>query len=428
MLETGVPRETVELAMLMEGKYPAVLNTPPRRGGPEAAAEAAKEAVDGLVPARENPLYAGFFDMLSRGKPRGEVAAAMESEGVDAAVLDAPDALFPLPSPRRRGRRRHAAAAADEVAAKEHPEFFKFFKMLAMGMPKGAALQAMAKAGVDQAAENQRGGERGEWASPPVEPPKGMAPAKDHPDYQSYFKMLKMGIPRGAALQKMAKDGVDQSILDRPEALFSLPESGGGAVAAAAAGATAAAAATAAPIMVAVKDHPDYRKYFKMLKMGLPRGAAFQKMATEGVDQAILDTPDAMVPAPPVEAAGEAPSMVAAKDHPDYSKYFKMLKMGLPRGAALQKMATEGKDQAILDTPDAMVPGPPVEAAGEGMPAVADVATAAAPSMVAAKDHPDYSKYFKMLKMGLPRGAALQKMATEGKDQAILDTPDAMVP
>ncbi|CAN0216157.1 unnamed protein product, partial [Ectocarpus sp. 13 AM-2016] len=47
--------------------------------------------------------------------------------------------------------------------------------------------------------------------------------------------------------------------------------------------------------------------------------------------------------------------MVAAKDHPDYEKYFKMLKMGLPRGAALQKMATEGKDQAILDTPDALI-------------------------------------------------------------------------
>ncbi|CAN0458810.1 unnamed protein product, partial [Ectocarpus sp. 8 AP-2014] len=411
MLETGVPRETVELAMLMEGKYPAVLNTPlpgpavekitPRRGGPEAAAEAAKEAVDGLVPARENPLYAGFFDMLSRGKPRGEVAAAMESEGVDAAVLDAPDALFPLPSARRQGR-RHAAAAADVVAAKEHPDFFKFFKMLAMGMPKGAALQAMAKAGVDAAvldtpdallplsaeqqaelAERRDAAAAAAAASPLAGPPKGMAPAKDHPDYRSYFKMLKMGIPRGAALQKMAKDGVDQSILDTPEALFSLPESGGEAAVAtaataaagAAAGTTAAAAATAAPTMVSVKDHPDYQKYFKMLKMGLPRGAALQKMATEGVDQAILDTPDAMVPGPPVEAAGEgvpgvagvaaaaAPSMVAAKDHPDYQKYFKMLRMGLPRGAALQKMATEGVDQAILDTPDAMVPGPPVEAA-----------------------------------------------------------------
>ncbi|CAN0515629.1 unnamed protein product, partial [Ectocarpus sp. 8 AP-2014] len=114
--------------------------------------------------------------------------------------------------------------------------------------------------------------------------------------------------------------------------------------------------------------------------------------------------------------------MVAAKDHPDYQKYFKMLKMGLPRGAALQKMATEGKDQAILDAPDAMLPL--AETGGGAKAAVA----ATAPSMVAAKDHPDYQKYFKMLKMGLPRGAALQKMATEGKDQAILDTPDALIP
>ncbi|CAN0245153.1 unnamed protein product, partial [Hapterophycus canaliculatus] len=50
MLEAGVPRETVELAMLMEGKYPAVLNTP--LPGPDvekvtsaAASEAAKVAL-----------------------------------------------------------------------------------------------------------------------------------------------------------------------------------------------------------------------------------------------------------------------------------------------------------------------------------------------------------------------------------------------
>ena len=185
MLEAGVPRETVELAMLMEGKYPAVLNTPlpgpavqkvtstaaseaaqvalawaerdhhhppgssggrpfrrerrasssrsprerrttpgsrsprdrqrrtPRSKPPtaEAAAEAAREAVDSLVPARENPLYARFFEMLGSGTARADVAAAMERDGVDAAVLDAPDALFPLPF--------SAVAAADEPEEKK---------------------------------------------------------------------------------------------------------------------------------------------------------------------------------------------------------------------------------------------------------------------------------------------------------------------
>lgn len=202
MLEAGVARETVELAMLMEGKYPAVLNTPvpgpavkkvtstaaseaaqvalawaerdpsaggsgrpfrrdrrtpserrnnpasssplsrsprerrssssrsprdrrrPRRPPPsqtaEAAAEAAREAVDSLVPARKNPLYARFFEMLASGTPRAEVAAAMERDGVDAAVLDAPDALFPLPSsaPDTDTATSYAVEGAEAAAAK----------------------------------------------------------------------------------------------------------------------------------------------------------------------------------------------------------------------------------------------------------------------------------------------------------------------
>ncbi|CAM9503466.1 unnamed protein product, partial [Scytosiphon promiscuus] len=539
---------------------------------PEEAAEAAREAMDSLVPARENPLYARFFGMLGAGTSRAEVVSAMEAAGVDAAVLDAPDALFPMPSPERRARaepreepdtptsyaaegaeaaaaqaakameeiyahiaaqkkeaaaeeekeagdkearvlaaasaekeRRATAAAAaaaaevapSQVPAKDHPDYFKFFKMLKMSMPRGAALQAMSKAGANHAVldapdamlplspaqqaefvERQKeaaaaaaaalpeagdqGGESG-VASTPAALPKGMVAAKDHPDFFKYFKMLRMGMPRGAALQKMAKDGVDQAILDAPDAMLPLPPSAGGgdyfkmlrmgmprgaalqkmakdgvdqaildtpdamlplppSAGGGDAAAPAAVAAPAAPSMVAAKDHPDFFKYFKMLKMGMPRGAALQKMATDGVDQAILDTPDAMLPLPGAEPVAEpapAPSMVAAKDHPDYLKYFKMLKMGMPRGAALQKMATDGVDQAILDTPDAMFPLPGAEPLAPAAPA---------PSMVAAKDHPDYLKYFKMLKMGMPRGAALQKMATDGVDQAILDTPDAMFP
>ena len=186
MLEAGVPRETVELAMLMEGKYPAVLNTPlpssavekvtstaaseaaqvalawadrdpgssaggtfrprrerrtaserssrsprdrrrkpamapsspPLRQTASEAAKEAKEAMDSLVRAREHPLYIRFFDMVTVGKPRAEVLAAMEAEGVDAAVLDAPDALFPLPAPSEADTATsYAAVGAEEAAA-----------------------------------------------------------------------------------------------------------------------------------------------------------------------------------------------------------------------------------------------------------------------------------------------------------------------
>ena len=48
---------------------------------------------------------------------------------------------------------------------------------------------------------------------------------------------------------------------------------------------------------------------------------------------------------------------VAYKDHPDYQKYFKMLKKNQPRPDVEKKMNEKGKDPKVLDTPDAIVPG-----------------------------------------------------------------------
>eukprot|EP00294_Goniomonas_avonlea_P012048 CAMPEP_0114554008 /NCGR_PEP_ID=MMETSP0114-20121206/7977_1 /TAXON_ID=31324 /ORGANISM="Goniomonas sp, Strain m" /LENGTH=197 /DNA_ID=CAMNT_0001739019 /DNA_START=13 /DNA_END=606 /DNA_ORIENTATION=- len=71
-------------------------------------------------------------------------------------------------------------------------------------------------------------------------------------------------------------------------------------------------------------------------------------------------------PPPPPEAApesappAEAPEPVAenkVKDDPRYFKYFKMVKVGVPPPVVMQKMALEGLDASLLDTPDA--PAPP---------------------------------------------------------------------
>ncbi|CAM9170452.1 unnamed protein product, partial [Hapterophycus canaliculatus] len=61
-------------------------------------------------------------------------------------------------------------------------------------------------------------------------------------------------------------------------------------------------------------------------------------------------------------ATSQAPSMVAAKNHPDYSKYFRMRRMGVPLGAVLQKMGVDGVDEAIVNTPDVLMPLAPVTA------------------------------------------------------------------
>jgi len=152
---------------------------------------------------------------------------------------------------------------------------------------------------------------------------------------------------------------------------------------------------------VAIKDDPRFSKYFKMLKMHVPKGAVVAKMTAEGLDPAVLD----MDPELPAPDKGTSEPTVAIKDDPRFSKYFKMLKMHVPKGAVVAKMTAEGLDPAVLD----MDPELPAPDKGTSEPTVA------------IKDDPRFSKYFKMLKMHVPKGAVVAKMTAEGLDPAVLD-------
>jgi hypothetical protein len=105
----------------------------------------------------------------------------------------------------------------------------------------------------------------------------------------------------------------------------------------------------------------------------------------------------------------------ALKDHPEYQKYFKMLKFGLPVGAVKQAMVKEGKDSAILD----MNPQEPLNIQKENISLKPPNEPGSASSSL--RDDPEYQKYFKMLKLGLPLGAVKQAMVKDGKDSSILD-------
>ena len=60
--------------------------------------------------------------------------------------------------------------------------------------------------------------------NPPPPPSQPSVSAKDHPKYSTYFKMIQRGIPLGAVLQKMAREGVDHTILDNPDEMFPLTD------------------------------------------------------------------------------------------------------------------------------------------------------------------------------------------------------------
>merc|ERR1712238_67510 len=82
--------------------------------------------------------------------------------------------------------------------------------------------------------------------------------------------------------------------------------------------------------------------------------------------------------------------------------------MGIPREQALHAMKRDEKDPKILDLdPNKSLKSQQLETTGDDGPGL--------------KDDPDYAKYFKMIKMGIPREQALHAMKRDEKDPKILD-------
>ena len=176
-----------------------------------------------------------------------------------------------------------------------------------------------------------------------------MVPIIDHPTYAKYFKMLKVGVPAETVKAKMTREGVNPAMLDKdPTELIPRVE---------AAKPAEADGAADGKKMVPVSEHPKYSKYFRMLKVGLPKPAVKSKMEQEGADPNVLDKdPSDLIPLEE-ETAGAGP-MVPVGEHPKYVKYFKMLKVGLPKDAVKAKMEQEGGvNSAYLDKdPSELVP------------------------------------------------------------------------
>jgi hypothetical protein len=92
---------------------------------------------------------------------------------------------------------------------------------------------------------------------------------------------------------------------------------------------------------VPLREHPSYSKYFKMLKVGLPKETVKFKMEQEGVNADVIDRdPSLLVPLvgpkdgqmegqtekeSPKEEAGD----VSVSDHPQYSRYRRKIKIPL---------------------------------------------------------------------------------------------------
>ena len=158
-----------------------------------------------------------------------------------------------------------------------------------------------------------------------------------------------------------------------------------------------------------LKNDKRFAKYFKMMKMGLPKEAAKHAMKRDGIeDDSILDLyPDKSLKSQQAPKGEDSEPLL--KEDPKYKKYFKMIKMGLPKDAAKHAMKRDGiEDDSILDLdPEKSLNSQQASKREDSGPVL--------------KEDPKYKKYFKMMKMGLPKEAAKHAMVRDQHDPSILD-------
>lgn len=380
MLKLGMAKEQVLHAMKRDGKDPMILDLDPNKSLDSQILD------DGdTSPLERHKEYAKYFKMMKMGMPKEQVKHAMKRDGKDHSILD----LDPSQSLKSQ------QDVGDSPPLKDDPEYAKYFKMLQMGLPREQVVHAMTRDGKDvkildldptKSIRSQQvlGGDDG-------------PPLKDDPEYAKYFKMLKMGMPKEQVVHAMTRDEKDIKVLDMDPTRSLKSQQ--------------VAEDNGSPPL---KDDPEYAKYFKMLAMKLPIGAVKNALQRDGKDPAVMDLdPNRSVKS----QLGGASSNVLEdmgpplKEDPEYAKYFKMLSMKLPMGAVKNALMRDGKDPAIMD----LDPNKSVKLQLGG--AAAEVKDVGIPL----KDDPEYSKYFKMEKMGLPRDAVKNALVRDGKDPGIMD-------
>eukprot|EP00968_Pinguiococcus_pyrenoidosus_P019333 scaffold2094_cov239-Pinguiococcus_pyrenoidosus.AAC.7 len=372
--------------------------------------------------------------MLRTGTSPEHVAESMQQDGFEPSLLGL-ETSSKMPEESSASASANASAASSvqpaaeskQTPVEDDPKFADFMKMM---KTRGSGLEEGSSASVaPAAAQESKGSAKTEEEQLATEPSEAVEMAlKDHPSYSEYFRMLQCGVAKGAVALKMAGDGLDASVLDedpdkmvRAEKTQVDSEKGEAEKQVGASDACQPESDVGAPQAganrPALKDDPTYEKYFKMLKSGVPRPAVEHRMQVDGVDAQALDAdPEKPFGEEVAPANGEAVAVasvpsastgaVPLQDDPRFAKYFRMLKSGVPRPAVEHRMNLDGVDMAALDAD-------PSRPFGE----------AAAPACggVALQEDPTYSKYFKMLKSGVPRPAVEHRMRLDGIDTAALD-------
>lgn len=334
MLKVGLPDGAVRNAMQRDDLDGSILDLDPSKSlkSQRTKAISPEASFDDDVPIKDDPVFQIYFKMLQMGLPDGAVRNAMARDGVDASALD-------LDKEKSFKSQTLSIDAVEDsgIPIKDDPAFQKYFKMMKMGLPEGAIRNAMARDGLDASVLDLDPNKslRSQIKSDEVK--DDGIPIKDDPNFQKYFKMLKMGLPHGAVRNAMDRDGADASILDLdPEKSLKSQRNGPSTV-------------DAVDEDIPIRDDPAFQKYFKMVKMGLPEGAVRNAMDRDGVDSTVLDLDPTKSLQFQRNVLPDEDDGVPLKDDPEWSKYFKMLQMGLPLGAVKNAVERDGKQGSVLD-------------------------------------------------------------------------------
>eukprot|EP01083_Nonionella_stella_P081175 223477_1 len=244
----------------------------------------------------------------------------------------------------------------------------KYQKMKKIGMPMHSIKNKMKLDGFNDTQIAKFAGE------PPPKALNGIDLTKH--DLKKYTKMKKIGLPEESVRNKMKMDGIDSKVI---ATYF---------------GEKIESDAAAGQVMQAPCPKPDVKKYERMKKIGLPDGSVRNKMKMDGVDEYWVR--DFFGEAQPI--IGGATVMQAPTPKPNVSKYTKMQKVGLPAGAIKNKMKKDGIDPYWVR-----------DFFGEAQPVIEEEKEMPQPC-----PKPDFSKYERMKKVGLPPPPIKNKMQQDG--------------
>ena len=352
-----------------------LLSGPPSSEAPRAAATATD--IGGAAAAGFPPSSGAPFGITTTGAASlpSEAQGVAAGGGGGVVVTDATAAEPRAAADSAAGVNAAATAAASTAA--------RFLKMLKLGVPRAAVEHKMTAEGVTDPAVIALvfgpASAAASAAAAPAASPAPPTPTALPPELEKYAKMVKMGIPPPAVRHKMLGDGVDPAglvlvlaSLGRAADADTAPSPSAAAAAAVSGKApgdaqqqhqSAEAAARVARVRALRQEQADlvadvnaplgvhkiFSRYFNMLRVGIPLGVVQSRMVAGGLDPTILNRSPTELPPPT--------AIVPLREDDQYGKYFRMLRVGTPKDAVAHKMAAEGKDGIALDLdPDLPVP------------------------------------------------------------------------